>query len=162
MTATPLPTFATRPNPPEAGSAEYKQWKQEFPLTFPGGTLTAAYGNLVQTWNVGQIANFCQPDTVSVERSATTRVDKIGGDSINVAASSFTIKRYSKKNASQAAAGQPITIVTDIGQYQARLTGPLEDLMAWACQNSGLLYSTIYIYSERGAKYGPITLTGQN
>ena len=157
MTQTPAPRFVTRPTPPSVGTPEYQRWSKESALAFPGGTLTSAYGNLIQTVNLDTIGFQCNPPTkqVSVTSSSVTRT--IGGASTTRSAYSFTKKQYSKKNSSSAAAGQPVRVVTSVGEYTARLTGSMSALADFLCANGAAIYDGFSVYSPAGAEYGPFT-----
>ena len=56
-----------------------------------------------------------------------------------------------------AAAGQQVRVVTSVGEYTARLTGSVSALATYLCDNNNALYDAVYIYSPRGAEYGPFT-----
>ena len=153
MTATPY--FATRPNPPSAGTDEYQRWKKESTMNYPGGYLTAAYGNLIQTFSM-QGTDACSGKTVSGTRKAHSRTLTIGGPTTSVASANLNYKLYPKRNGGGAAGGEPITIVTSVGSYQARLGGDIQDLVTWLCGNgTGQLYDAIEFISPNGAHYGP-------
>lgn len=156
MTATPL--FATPPTPPAAGSAEEKRWAKDSSISWNGGSMTAAYGNLAQTFSLSALQTVCA-GSIDVQRSGytTTRTNTIGGSSKSVTVPSTTYKRYPKHNASLAAAGEAFRIVTPLGEYTARVTGDIQDFVAYLCANSSALYGTITVYSGRGAEYGPFS-----
>lgn len=124
-------------------------------MNFDGGTLTAAYGNLIQTLNVEGLTNFCNPSTINVSVPSATVVRTIGGASSQRAAYAYTKKQYNKRNSSLAAAGQPIRVVTTVGEYTARLTGSIESFADYLCDNQNLIYDTVSFFSGRGAQYGP-------
>jgi len=159
MTATPTPMFVTRPNPPAINTDEYTRWSKERAISFDGGTLTATYGNLIQTFSLDEIGFSCNPPTKSVTVPATTVTRVIGGASTQRASYQYTKKQFNKKNSSLAAAGQPVRIITAVGEYTARLTGSMEALATFMCANGAALYDAVYIYSPRGAEYGPFTPT---
>lgn len=155
MTQTPSPRFATRPTPPAPNTDEYARWSKEASLPYPGGSLTAAYGNLIQTMNVAGILDACTATDLNVSVSASNPVLTIGGGSIPRKAYTYTKKQYNKRNSSLAAGGDPITVITDIGQYQARMTGSIQSFVEFICRNTGLLYGPLYFASANGALYGP-------
>ena len=157
MTQAPTPYFATRPDPPAINTPEYVIWSRDQSISFTGGTVTAAYGNLIQTFNLPGIADTCATTSKSVSVSGHTRTNTIGGASTVVAGYQYTRTQFNKKNSSLGAAGEPIIIRTDIGQYQARLTGSMTAFADWICKNTGLLYSEVTVYSPSGAAYGPFT-----
>ena len=155
MTQAPTPRFNQRPDPPAVGTPDYDRWKQESALAWPGGTLTATYGNLAQTFALNTIENACAAQTVSVSRAGGSRVNRIGGPATSVKATSFSLRRYPKKNAGNAAAGAAILIRTEVGEYTARLTGSIQDFVAYLCGNGSRMFGSIYVHSANGAKYGP-------
>lgn len=147
--------FVPRPNPPEAGTDEYARWSSTSTMNFPGGYLEATYGNLIQTFTMTG-TDACSSKSVNVSRKSYSRVNVIGGESKTIGATSYTYKAYPKRNASGAAGGQAITIVTDIGSYTARLGGDIQSFATWLCGNgTGQLHGNISFYSEHGAEYGP-------
>jgi len=157
MTATPTPMFAQRPNPPAINTTEYERWSKEQAIAFNGGTLTSAYGNLIQTFSLDAIGFSCTAPTTSVSVPATTVTRTIGGASTQRASYQYTKKQFNKKNSSLGAAGHPVRIVTSVGEYTARLTGSMEAFATFLCDNPAALYDSIYVYSPRGAEYGPFT-----
>ena len=140
---------------PETDSDEDMVWRKESAITFDGGYISATYGNLVQTWNLGQSLSTCSG--VDVQRSAYTakRANKIGDPKVDVSVPSSTYKRFPRKNGSLAAGGLPYTFVTDIGTYTARVGGDVETCVQWICDNTNTKYGTLTIYTNRGAQYGP-------
>ena len=153
------PVLVSRPSPPEVDSDEDKMWRKESAITFDGGYISATYGNLTQTWNLGGSLGGCA--SVDVERAGYTanRANKIGGDVKKVTVSAGTYKRFPRKNGSLAAGGQPFTFVTDIGVFTARVGGDVETCIQWICDNRTNLFGTLTIYSDRGAQYGPFGTT---
>jgi hypothetical protein len=159
MTATPTPMFVQRPDPPAINTDEYTRWSKERSIAFNGGTLTAAYGNLIQTFSLDTIGFSCNPPTKNVTVRETTVTRVIGGASSPRTAYQYTKKQFNKKNSSLSAAGYPVRVVTSVGEYTARLTGSMEALATFMCDNGAALYDSVYIYSPRGAEYGPFTPT---
>ena len=155
MTQTPTPKFFLRPTPPQAGTPEYTRWSQDASLTYDGGSVTAAYGNLVQTFAEGAIGNKCAPSTKQVNVSSTTVTNTIGGTTSQRAGYAYTRKQWNKQNSSQAAGGLPIVIKTDLGEFEARLHGSMTALNEWLCANPLALFDSVWIYSPRDAQYGP-------
>jgi len=151
--------FVTRPTPPAINTPEYERWTKESAVSFDGGTLTSSYGNLIQTLALGSIGFNCNPSTKSVSVPAATVTRTIGGASTQRASYQYTKKQFNKKNSSLAAAGYPVRIVTSVGEYTARLTGSMEALATFLCANRAAIYDSIYVYSPRGAEYGPFTPT---
>ena len=159
MTATPY--LVQRPEPPTPGSSDDQRWRKEQAISWDGGSITATWGNLVQTWNLDTLNYICQEaKDVTVTVKAHTRVNTIGGNSTNVSGTTYTKKVYPKKNSSSGAAGEIVRIVTDVGEYTARLTGPMELFAKFACANVSSQFGSITIYSPRGASYGPISAAG--
>ena len=159
MTQTPMPRFATRPDIPVVSNPQYQRWTKQASLTYEGGTLTSAYGNLIQTVALGSLNPICNPPTKAVSVKAHARTNTIGGTSTNVAAHNYTLSQYPKKNSSAGAAGEPVRVVTSVGEYEARLTGSMEALAKYLCDNGQAIYDPFWVYSPRGAQYGPFTPT---
>ena len=157
MTQTPTVRAGTPPTPPAINTPEYERWTKESALSFPGGTVTATYGNLIQTLDVNMIGFSCNVSTKNVTVGPSTVTRTIGGASTQRAGYSYVKKQSNKKNSSLAAAGYPIRIRTEIGEYTARLTGSMEDFATFLCSNTAAIYDAIYVYSPRGAEYGPFT-----
>jgi len=155
MTATPL--FLQRPDIPGYATDEHDRWKKQAVLNFPGGYIAATYGNLIQTFTMAG-TDACSGTTVNVSRTGHTRTNTIGGGSINVAAKTFSYKKYPKRNSSASATGQLVHIFTDVGDYDARLGGDIQDLVGWLCGNgTAQLYGPISFTSPNGAFYGPFS-----
>lgn len=157
MTQTPTPKFATRPNPPTFPSVEYDQWTKDATLSYPGGGLTAAYGNLAQTLNMSGLGFQCNPLETLVTVNPTSVERVIGQPATARKGTSYSRKKFSKKNSSNAAGGQIVTIRTPVGDYTARLTGSMTRLVDFFCDNANLIFDEVWIYSPRGAAYGPLT-----
>lgn len=154
MTQTPSPRIAVRPNVPAAGTPEHARWRKEMSLSYAGGNLTAAYGNLIQTINFAAIPFSCgSVDTVTVSVGTASPVLTIGQPPTSRRAYTYTKKKYHKKNSSLAAAGEQVRVVTDVGEYTARLTGTMEALATYFCNNSAQLYGDVTVYSPSGAAY---------
>ena len=157
MEDTPTLKFVTRPTPPSVGTPEYDRWTKESAIAFDGGTLTAAYGNLIQTLSLDTIGFNCNPATKQVSVSSTSVVRTIGQPAGTRKAYTYTKKQFNKKNSSLGAAGEPVRIVTSVGEYTARLTGSIEALATFLCANGAAIYDAFDVYSPRGAMYGPFT-----
>lgn len=154
MTQTPAPRIATRPNVPAAGTPEYDRWRKEMSLSYAGGNLTSAYGNLIQTINFAEVPFACgDVDTATISVGAASPVLTIGGPAITRKAYTYTKKKFHKKNSSLAAAGEQVRVVTAVGEYTARLTGSMEALANYFCNNSVHLYDDVTVYSPSGAAY---------
>lgn len=159
MEDTPTLMFATRPTVPTVGTPEYERWSKESAIAFDGGTLTAAYGNLIQTLSLDSIGFSCNTPTKQVSVTSSAPVLTIGQPAGTRKAYTYTKKQFNKKNAGGAAAGEPVRIVTSVGEYTARLTGSMEALATFLCNNSAAIYDAFDVYSPRGAAYGPFTPT---
>ena len=159
MTATPY--FATRPDVPAAGSDEVLYWRKEFTVNYEGGSLTAARGNILQTLNVEGATNFCSVEDKNVSVKAHPRQNSIGGATKSIAGFSYSIKAYPISRAAQADGGQPITVVTDIGEYTARLSGSAAAFAGYLCGNINVLYGATSFVTEKGTFYGPFTSAGE-
>lgn len=153
------PYFAERPNPPATDSDEDKMWRKESAITFEGGYISATYGNLIQTFNLGQSLAACSSKDISRKAYTASRTNKIGGTSKTVNVPASTYKKFPRKNGSLAAGGVPYTFVTDIGTYVARIGGDVETTVKWICDNRNTMYGTLTIYTDRGAQYGPFAQT---
>ena len=154
MTGTPTVQFATRPNPPAVTDPEYQAWSRRATVNYDGGYIKATYGDLIQTWSLGE-TDACAGVATAVVRSASTRTNTIGGATTSVAGSNYVYTAYPKRNSSLAAGGDLFTIHTDIGTYTARVGGDVQTLIAYVCTNTNQLYSAISIQSSAGAWYGP-------
>lgn len=153
MTATPF--FVERPTPPTPGTEEYARWRKEGTINFSGGYLEATYGNLAQTFAMTN-TDACDFTTVNVNVRSHQRVNTIGEGARTIGGHSYTKRSFPGRNSSLAAGGQPITIITDIGSYTARLGGKIEDFAAWLCgDGAGQLMGSISFMSSRGRNYGP-------
>ena len=150
--------FATRPTPPEAGSEEDARWKKLATISYDGGYIRAAYGNLAQTFALAGKNKFCL-GKVDVDRAAYSckRVLTIGTPEKTVNVPGTTYKRWPRRNGSSAAAGEPFTFKTDIGSYTARVGGDIQSLLTVMCDSVDQIYGVLWIYSDRGAEYGPIS-----
>ena len=145
-----------RPNPPVAGTAEYERWCKEASISWEGGYLKAAYGNIAQTWDVNKIIP-AEGKEVTSKRKQHDRYNQIGGEKKVIAEKTFTVKRYPKVNSSPCAGGNPITIVTPVGQYTARLGGDIQTFVAWILSRDDEIYDNFSFFSTHGADYGPYT-----
>lgn len=157
MTDTPMPRFVVRPTVPAVGSPGYNYWAKEQTIAYPGGTLTSAYGNLIQTIAIGSLNTQCAPPTKAVSVTSTSVTRQIGGPSSTRKAYTYTKKQYRKKNGGNAAAGEVVRVVTSVGEYDARLTGSMQALADYLCTNRSAIYDGFTVYSPSGAAYGPFT-----
>ena len=159
MTGTPTVQFATRPNPPAVTEAEYQAWSRRGTVNYDGGYIEATYGDLIQTWTLGD-TDACAGVARAVVRTSTTRTNTIGGASTPVAGANYVYTAYPKRNSSLAAGGELYTIHTDIGSYTARVGGDIQTFVAYVCNNLNQLYGPISFQSSAGAWYGPFTTSG--
>ena len=154
---TPTPRFAVRPSVPAAGSPLDLQWRKSLTLAYPGGSITAARGNLEQTLSIGSAQSaYCQAATESISRSGHQRVSKIGGPAVSVKATTYSVKKYPTGTTNQAAAGQAVEVLTGAGSYTARVTGTMQALMAHLCSIENTVFDYITVVSQQGTIYGPI------
>ena len=145
-----------RPSPPVAGTPEYVAWCKEGAISWEGGYLTATYGNLAQTWDMAKIAPPEGSDKSS-SRKKHDRYNTIGGAKKEIPASTYTTTRFPKVNAGQNAGGQPITIITPVGRYTARLGGDIQTFVKWIRERDDEIYDNFSFLSSHGANYGPYT-----
>tara|TARA_B100001094_G_scaffold236336_1_gene231427 strand:+ start:467 stop:949 length:483 start_codon:yes stop_codon:yes gene_type:complete len=156
MTGTPSVMFATRPTPPVVTDPEYQAWSRRGTLNYDGGYIEATYGDLIQTWSLGE-TDACAGVQRAVVRTSTTRTNTIGGAATPVAGANYVYTAYPKRNSSLAAGGDLFTVHTDIGSYTARVGGDIQTLIAYVCNNTNQLYAPISIQSSSGAWYGPFS-----
>ena len=149
------PMLVERPSPPDANTDEDMMWRKEAAITFEGGYIVATYGNLAQTWDLGNTGAACPSVDVTRQAYTVQRTNTIGGDTKAVSFPVTTYKRFPRVNASIAAGGEPFTFVTDIGEYTARIGGDVQTVVDWICTNRSALFGTLSIFTNRGAQYGP-------
>jgi hypothetical protein len=145
-----------RPDIPEAGSEEDKRWRKENSISWNGGSLTAAYGNIVQTWNADG-NNLIDDTKVEVDRAgySAKRKNKYSDEAVTVTVPSGTYTRYPRHNSSLAAGGEAYRIQTDVGEYTARVSGDVQDFIKYLIEKRSSLFGPIWIYTGNGAEYGP-------
>jgi hypothetical protein len=149
------PMFAIRPTPPEIGSDEDQLWRKIRAISYEGGYISAAYGNLCQTFVMSGNDVTCESKNISTTVKGHDRFNTIGGTVKKIEQFSKNYKVFPGKTSSMAAGGEPITIVTDIGEYEARMGGDVQTLISYLCDNKGSMYGPVYVYSGRGKEYGP-------
>ena len=154
MTETPR-FLDGRPAPPEIGSDTDKYWRKERALNYEGGYIKAAFGNLAQTFIWTDGLPMCDGKDISTTVKGHDRYNTIGGTKTTVSQFSKNYKVYPGRTSSMAAGGDKIRIVTDIGEYTARLGGDIQSMVKYLCDNRSSMYSLVYIYSSRGKEYGP-------
>ena len=150
--------MAERPEPPAVDTEAYDRWKQSATINFSGGYVEATYGNLIQTFE--DVASSGATGTRAVSRKKHDRVNTIGGAVTEVKATTYTQAVIPRRNSSGAAGGQPITIITPVGSYTARLGGNIEDFVAFIDDPAEVMViDNMSFASERGAVYGPFVNT---
>jgi hypothetical protein len=150
--------MAERPEPPAVDTEAYDRWKQSATINFSGGYLEATYGNLIQTFE--DVASSGITGTRAVTRKKHDRVNTIGGAVTEVEATTYTQAVIPRRNSSGAAGGQPITIITPVGKYSARLGGDIQDFVAFIEDPAEVMViDNMSFLSERGADYGPFVNT---
>ena len=154
MTET-APMFIGRPSPPEIGSDSDFTWRQIRAISYQGGYISSAYGNLVQTFALTERETTCQSKNVSTTVKGHDRYNTIGGAKTTVAQFSKNYKVFPGKTSSMAAGGDPITIITDLGSFTARMGGDVQTLIQYLCDNRASMYGPTYIVTARGKQYGP-------
>jgi len=147
-----------RPTIPDAGSEEDMRWRKEQSISWQGGSITAAYGNLVQTWNTTG-NNMIENSALEIDRASYSagRRNKYSDPEKTVSVPASTYTRYPRHNSSLASGGEPYTIRTDVGEYVARVSGDVQDFIKFVIDNRSALYGTIWIYTGSNAEYGPFT-----
>ena len=145
---------------PDAGSPKEDLWSREVSLNFDGGYIKSAYGNLIQTWNLGVELNP-EIDTV-VDRVGyqVERTLKIGTLGKNVNYPPTNYRRFPRRNTSGAAGGDQWTFVTDEGTYHARVSGDVGDVINHIQKLTTILRSPLFVYTGTGAQYGPFNPPG--
>ena len=147
-----------RPEIPEAGTEEDARWRKDNSISWNGGSLTAAYGNLVQTWNTTG-GNIIENSAQDIDRASYSnqRRNKYSDDAKTVNTPASTYRRFPRHNSSLASGGEMYTIRTDVGEYRARVTGSVQDFVQFILDNRSALYGTIWVYTGSNAEYGPFT-----
>ena len=144
---------------PEAGTPQEDQWAKEMSLNFEGGYIKSAYGNLAQTWVVDNMLFLT--DAIDVDRAGytATRNLKIGTLGKQVTTPPSTYKRYPRRNSSSAAGGEIWTFETEVGTYTARVAGDVQDVIEFIEANTSFQRGALWVYTDRGAQYGPFNQT---
>lgn len=131
-------------------------------MSYNDGYLSASYGNLVQTFLMSDVDPTCGEKDVSAIVKEHKRTNKIGGTQKTITQFTKNYKVFPGKNGSVAAGGVPVTVVTDIGTYTARMGGSVEDLVSYLCANKGQMYGPVYVITDRGREYGPFGPTSSS
>ena len=144
-----------RPDPPAPDSDDYQVWKTQLAIPYTDGYLEATYGDLIQTFELGDLGDTCEAKTISSSIGGTTRYNKIGGAGTPVKAFTRTFQSFPRKNSSNAAGGEAYTFHTDIGSYTVRVGGDVQSLAKWLCSMESKVYGTLRVQTGSGAWYGP-------
>ena len=157
LTTTPTPRvpITPRPTPPSEGSEAHYLWCRDQSIAYEGGTLTTAYGNIIQVWGPGEQPSATQSKDINRRQYSSQRRLNYQDDPTTVNVPARTYKKYPRKNSSGAAAGQIFTFVTAEGDFTARVTGDIQHLIDWVTESRPQQYINFTIYSPRNAKYGP-------
>lgn len=155
--ATPRFVLPPRPTPPDEGTETHELWCRDQSVAYPGGTITTAYGNLVQVWAAGEIPPATVPTAINRKQYTAKRRLNYNDAAVDVNVPAKTYNKYPRHNSSLAAAGTVFTFATDDGDFTARVTGDIQDLIQWISENRMTQYVNFTVYSNRGASYGPFT-----
>ena len=123
-------------------------------LNYEGGSLTMPVGNAKALFGDDGYA-LLRPQgedvTVAVKSHSRTRV--IGGPSTNVAATTYTYKKWPRSNKSNAAGGIDIVMAWEgsEGNWVARMTGSASDLGTFLNSSSPKPVT----FATAGSNYGP-------
>jgi hypothetical protein len=124
-------------------------------LNFPGGSLTATRGLLEAVFGVGLTGAGQRMTESSVSVSGHSRTRVIGGSSTNVAASSYTRKKYPTTVNGGAAGGEAVALLVGGRYWTARLSGSHQDFAAFLAGADFYNDHTLFWRSEKGTQYGP-------
>ena len=128
---------------------------KEISINYAGGSITSTRGTLEAIFKQDALPSACEPVKKNPSRKAHTRVRVIGSPPTQVKATEYELRIYPKTNSSFASGGIPIMLSADGGWWTARLTGNVEDFVAWICTNLEDLQTVFFFQSPSGAKYGP-------
>ena len=148
-----------RPDPPAVDSDEYKVWKTQLAIPYTDGYVEATYGDLIQTFDLGDMGDTCEAKTISSSVKEQTRYNKIGGTGKTILPFTRTFQSFPRKNSSNAAGGALYTFHTDIGTYSARVGGDVQAMAKWLCSMESKVYGTLRVQTGAGAWYGPYSAT---
>ena len=151
--------FMARPDPPAVDSDEYKVWKTQLAIPYTDGYVEATYGDLIQTFDLGDMGDTCEAKTISSSVKEQTRYNKIGGTGKTILPFTRTFQSFPRKNSSNAAGGALYTFHTDIGTYSARVGGDVQAMAKWLCSMESKVYGTLRVQTGSGAWYGPYSAT---
>ena len=157
MDVAPAFVLPPRPQPPAADTKEHEMWCRMQSVNYNGGSITTAYGNIVQTWGPGETPQVCIGTDVNRASYSAKRTNKIGGETKTVNVSAKTYKKYPKRTSAGAAGGEPFTFVTRDGIFTARVSGDIQSLVQYLCSVRMQQYQEFTVWSSTGAKYGPFT-----
>ncbi len=130
---------------------------KEVTVNYTGGSITSTRGTLEAIFEEEFLPSACQGVTREISRIAYPMVRVIGDAPTNVGATAFSVTSYPKTPSSFASGGKPIMVSADGGWWTARLTGDMESLVSFLCDNLESLSATLLVQSPSGAKYGPYT-----
>ena len=138
-------------------ACEGTECTKEVTINYEGGSITSTRGTLEAIFKQDAIPSACDATSLDVARKAHERVRLIGSPPTSVAATTFTLRSYPKTASSFASGGIPIMLSADGGWWTARLSGTVEDFVAWLCGNLEDLENVFLFQSPSGAKYGPFS-----
>lgn len=124
-------------------------------LNFPGGSLTATRGLLETMFGSNFSGLATEPVVSTVSVTGHTRRRVVGGPVTNVAANTYTRKKYPSSNSSGAAGGEQIAINLGGDIWTARLSGSHQNFCDFLLGNDGPLTEVVFWTSEKGKPYGP-------
>ncbi len=130
---------------------------REVTINYEGGSITSTRGTLEAIFKEDAIPSACAKNEKDVARKAHERVRVIGSPPTSVKAANFKLVSYPKTASSFASGGIPIMLSADGGWWTARLSGNVEDFVAWLCDNLEDLENVFLFQSPSGAKYGPFS-----
>jgi len=157
MESTPRFVLPPRPTPPDEGTKEHERWCRESSISYEGGSLTTAYGNIVQVWGPGETPLATMGVDVNRKSYEAKRTNKIGGTEKTIKVDAKTYKKYPKVNSGLAAGGEVYTFVTSEGDFTARVTGDVQDLVKQLTEQRLQQYISFSFHTGSGAKYGEFT-----
>lgn len=135
-------------------SASMDPLARKVSIGFPGGSLTATRGLLIELFGE-ELANTAAPVASSVSVNGHTRVRVIGGDATSVGSYSYGRKKYPTGSAGGGSGGEPIRFLVGADYWTARLSGSHQALNDWLASGPGSGASSLIYKSEKGTTYGP-------
>ena len=132
-------------------------------LGYPGGSVTGPVGTLDWFFELSAgNSDYCNSASITIARKSYARTRVIGGPTINVAATNFTLKQFPFVDDQTGQAGKEIKIIdpsTGDG-WTLRMRGSIQSLIQAICSGSLEAARPFYIRSMRGRTYGPFTPPG--